>query len=70
MIKTKPTKVYNIPVIWQSWGIIEIAANSLESAKKKVFSPGCRLPEISDYIEDSLEIDEEGIENYNYNNKA
>ena len=59
--------IYKIPVIWQSYGIMHIEADSLEEAKEKVFSFETPLPDNPGYIDDSIEIDEEGLiilENY------
>jgi hypothetical protein len=58
----KRKKTYRIPVVYEMWGIYEIRASSLEEAKKKVFDPGVGLPEPSHYVDDSMQIDEEGLE--------
>lgn len=51
-------KIYRIPVVWQSWGVMEIPAKSLEEAKAKALGSETSLPE-SHYVDDSIEIDEE-----------
>lgn len=51
-------KTYRIPVVWQSWGVMEIEAESLEEAKAKAIDSETPLPE-SNYVDDSIEIDEE-----------
>lgn len=53
------TKTYKIPVIWQATAIIEVEANSIEEAAEKANS--APLPRDSNYIEDSFEVDYEGI---------
>ena len=57
-------KTYRIPVIWEMWGIIDVEARSLKTSKAKVFEPEIGLPD-GHYIEDSFQIDEEGIEGLN-----
>lgn len=48
-------KIFEIPVIYSSWGIVNIVASSIEEATKLALdSP---LPYDPEYIEDSLQID-------------
>lgn len=54
---------YKIPVVWQSWGLIEVEAKDVEEAKEKALENG--LPDNPEYIDDSFEIDEEGIDFHN-----
>lgn len=56
-------KTWNIPVIWQNWGMMHIEAETLEEAISKAFDSE-QLPE-GNYIDDSLVIDEEGLEIHN-----
>lgn len=56
-------KTYKIPVIWQSVGICEIEAESLQEAIEK--AENGPLPNNSSYIDDSFEIDCEGISFHN-----
>lgn len=56
-------KNYKIPVVWQSWGIVEVEANSLEEAMDKAREGS--LPRNGAYIDDSIEVDLEGISTYN-----
>ena len=56
-------KKYKIPVVWQSWGLCVVKAKSLEEAKQKVLDGP--LPPQAEYIDDSFEIDEEGISIHN-----
>lgn len=65
----KKLKLYKIPVVYQMWGILLISAETLDEAKKQVFEPTTHLPFNAEYIDDSIEIDEEGIELYNPKNK-
>jgi hypothetical protein len=52
-------KTFIIPVVWQSYGKMRIVANTLEEAKEKAINEA-PLPE-GDYIEDSIELDEESV---------
>ena len=55
--------IYKIPVTWQAYGMLYIEANSLQDAVDAADeSP---LPKDSEYINDSFEVDIEGIP---YNN--
>lgn len=56
-------KNYKIPVVWQSWGIVEVKANSLEEAMDKARAGS--LPRNGAYIDDSFEVDLEGVATYN-----
>jgi len=58
-------KTFTIPCIWQAWGLLHIEAKNLKEAKKKAFD--MPLPADSEYIDDSFEIDEEGIPIHNEN---
>jgi len=55
--------LYKIPAVWHEWGLIEVEADSLEEAKQKVLD--APLPKDGEYIDDSFEIDEEGIPQHN-----
>lgn len=54
---TNKKKTYSIPVIWQSWGVVNVEADNLEEAKEKALEGN--MPYKSEYIEDSMEIDED-----------
>lgn len=56
-------KTYNIPVIWQCSAVIPIQADSLEEAIK--LAHDAPLPTNGEYIDDSFEVDEEGIPFHN-----
>lgn len=51
------SKTYNIPIIWQSYKIIPVQAESLEKAVKLALKQFLSEPDDL-YIEDSFEIDE------------
>lgn len=53
--------VYKIPVLWQVWGIAEVEADSVEEAVELASSWETPLPKTSEYIDDSFEVDVEGI---------
>ena len=56
-------KTYKIPQVWQSWGVTEVKANSLEEAVKKAgLGP---LPKQHEYIDDSQQFDWEGMTIHN-----
>lgn len=57
------TKTYKIPLVWQSWGIVEVKAGSLEEAMDKAREGS--LPKDGAYIDDSFEVDLEGVAEYN-----
>ena len=52
--------IYKIPCVWQVWGIMKIKAKSLEEAINKAENEE-PLPEHPEYIDDSFEVDHEGI---------
>lgn len=64
-----PLKTYKVPVVYQSWGIVEVEAESLDDLKQKLNDPDfiheMPLPYEPDYVEDSYEIDHDSIAFYN-----
>ena len=58
----KNMKTYKIPVVWQCWGLVEVKAENIEDAKDMAMD--APLPN-GEYVCDSCEIDEDGIELYN-----
>ena len=54
-------KTYKIPVVWQMYGHIEVEAESLDEAKERIYDSRIGLPDDGSYIEDSMEIDKDGI---------
>lgn len=57
-------KEYRIPVVWQQMGFYYVEADSLKDALEKIAKTGCPLPDNGEYLEDSFEIDWEGLEDY------
>ena len=53
-------KTYKIGVVWQMYGYVEVEANSLEEAVKKVERARGELPEDASYVDGSFEVDVEG----------
>ena len=51
---------YSIPVVWNVWGRVKVQAYSEDEAKHIVLDSETPLPTDSHYIDDSLEIDENG----------
>lgn len=58
--KTVISKRYKIPVVLSLWGLVEVEAKDLEEAKKKAMRKADPID--MEYIEDSCQIDEEGLE--------
>ena len=52
-------KTYCVPVTWMMSGEYLIEAESAEEAMQKALSPMRPLPDMQDYVDDSLEIDGE-----------
>lgn len=63
----KQLNVYKIPVVYQNWGLIDVAATSLAEAVKYAENniDKLPLPENPQYIDESFEIDYDGIEAHN-----
>lgn len=57
-------KKFLVPVVYQVWGQVEIEAESIEDARKKLSDPDfvdkMGLPEEPSYLDDSYVIDKEG----------
>ena len=53
-------KTYNIGVVWQMYGTVEVEANNLEEAIHILHSTDVPLPDNGEYIEGSFEVDVEG----------
>jgi len=51
---------YSVPVVWNVWSRVKVQAYSEEEAKQIVLDSETPLPTESYYIDDSLEIDENG----------
>lgn len=56
-------KTYRVPVVWQVMGYVEVQAKSPAEAKRIAAEDkdDCPLPDNGDYLEDSFEVDMEGI---------
>ena len=52
-------KEYGIPVIWSSWGIVRVKAESLEDAIDKAEYEGSLPREQGEYVYGSFQIDHE-----------
>lgn len=57
--------IFTIPVVYQNWGIVEVEAKNQHDLAKKLkskdFIDQMPLPDEPSYIDDSYEIDTEGI---------
>jgi hypothetical protein len=51
-------QTYKIPVTWESYGHYIIEAENLEEAKEKALEPDRPLPDESNYIDDSIKLDD------------
>jgi hypothetical protein len=60
-------KTYHIPVSWQMSGVYHIEAESLQQALQ--IAEDSNLPEDSDFIDGSYEVNEEMIPFYNSKDK-
>lgn len=60
-------KTYRIPCSWSMGGTLLIDAESLEQAKEIALNDS-PLPQDGAYLEDSFQIDEELLEEYNNEN--
>jgi len=56
-------KTFNIPVTWTCWALMKIKADNIEEAQDKAMQSS--LPLESEYIDDSFQIDGEGLEIHN-----
>ena len=54
------TKTFKIPVVYSSWGTVEVEADTLEEACEKAMAGS--LPKNAEYIDDSFGIDRAGID--------
>ena len=57
-------KTYKVPVVYQMFGYVEMEADSIDNAVKKVHNniDSIPLPNDADYVEGSFEIDYEGVD--------
>ena len=57
----KPYQTYRIPVIWESWGILNIDAASIKHAAVLALDSEMPLPDQKEYVDDSIQVDWEGV---------
>ena len=67
-------KNWKIPVVWQSFGVVSVVADTLKEAVAIVRDDDTiPLPDVSEYIEESFEVSTNDIEAirecYNHNQK-
>jgi hypothetical protein len=55
--------IYKIPIVWESYGVFNVEADSLEEAVTEALRKFLSIPD-ENYIDDSFEIDEIIKENY------
>ena len=55
-------KTYKIPVVFQMFGYVEMEADSIEDAVKKVVDYCLPLPTDAEYVEGSFEVDYGGVD--------
>lgn len=65
MGKKRALKTYNIPVVWHSWGLITVEAETLDEAIAEATAPTTPLPATAEFIDGSLEVDHDGIPMHN-----
>ena len=59
------SKYYEIPCAWEVYGTVEVTADSLEEAIKKVEADDFPLPINFDYVDGSFEVDRDVVEEMN-----
>lgn len=68
LVKEPITKTYRVPVVFQSWGLVDVEAVNRDDLLKKLndkrFVDEMSLPDKSDYVDDSFEIDFESLGHY------
>lgn len=50
-------KEYRIPLVWEEYGYIWVAASSEKEAIEIALGPDCPLPE-GNYVDDSIKLDD------------
>ena len=58
-----PKRIYRVPVVWSMMGYVSTTATSEEDAKNyvKEHLDEYSLPHNGEYLDDSFEVDEEGV---------
>lgn len=68
LTKKHETKTFKVPVVYSSFGFVEIEAldkeDLLNNLRKKAFIDKIKLPKESSYVDDSLEIDFDLLEEH------
>jgi len=59
------SKYYEIPCSWEVYGTMEVEANSLEEAIKLAERDDSPMPDDSDYVDGSFEVDRDVAEEMN-----
>ena len=59
------SKYYEIPCSWEVYGTLEVEANSLEEAIKLAERDDSPMPDDSDYVDGSFEVDRDVAEEMN-----
>jgi hypothetical protein len=57
-------QIFKIPVFWMMSATIEVQADNLEEAREKVLNNPGDTSEFEDYIDDSMTIDEDLLDEY------
>ena len=61
----KMSKYYEIPCSWEVYGTVEVEANSLEEAIELAERDDSPMPDASDYVDGSFEVDRDVAEEIN-----
>jgi hypothetical protein len=61
----KMSKYYEIPCSWEVYGTMEVEANSLEEAIELAERDDSPMPDASDYVDGSFEVDRDVAEEIN-----
>ena len=59
------SKYYEIPCSWEVYGTMEVEANSLEEAIELAERDDSPMPDASDYVDGSFEVDRDVAEEIN-----
>lgn len=62
-------KKYKVPVVFMSWGLVEVEAENKQDLLKKLndadfVNEEMPLPDDPEYVEDSFEVDFESLDHY------
>ena len=59
------SKYYEIPCVWEVYGTLEVEANSLEEAIELAERDDSPMPDDSDYVDGSFQVDRDIAEEIN-----